>query len=51
MFGRDNALAAARNYRALRAMGVTVRKTVDLVIAAYCIERGHQLLHGRVRCF
>jgi hypothetical protein len=36
----------ARNYRALRAAGVTVRKTPDLIIGTYCIEHGHTLLHA-----
>lgn len=39
------AIIAAAYYRALRAQGITVRKTVDLIIATFCIERGHQLLH------
>ena len=43
----DDELAsrAARNYRTLRDLGVTIRKTADLVIGTYCIERGHTLLH------
>ena len=45
MVGRDVALAAARNYRALRAGGVTVRKTIDMLIATFCLENGHRLLH------
>ena len=36
---------AARNYRILRSLGRTVRKTIDVVIATYCIEHGHHLLH------
>lgn len=36
---------AARNYRILRSLGRTVRKTIDVVIATYCIENGHRLLH------
>lgn len=36
---------AARNYRKLRELGVTVRKTVDVIIGTYCIEHGHALLH------
>ena len=36
----------ARNYRALRAAGCTVRKTPDLIIGTYCIEHGHTLLHA-----
>jgi predicted nucleic acid-binding protein len=39
------AVKAARNYRLLRARGITVRKTVDLIIATFCVERGHSLLH------
>ena len=39
------AIAAAANYRKLRALGVTVRKTVDLVIGTFCLERGYELLH------
>src|SRR5882724_7214014 len=39
------AVKAARNYRALRAHGITVRTTTDLIIATFCVERGHSLLH------
>ncbi len=39
------ATCAARNYRLLRSKGVTIRKTADLVIGTFCIERGHRLLH------
>lgn len=46
MVGRDVALAGARNYRALRARGVTVRKTIDMLIATFCLENGHRLLHA-----
>ena len=42
--GPDNAVQAARNYRALRAQGVTIRKTIDTLIATYCIENGVSLL-------
>ena len=45
MLGDVIAVQAARNYRVLRAMGVTMRKTPDLIIGTYCIERGHVLLH------
>ena len=44
--GREVALEAARNYRALRARGVTVRKTIDMVISTFCIINGHTLLHA-----
>ena len=41
----DLAVDAARNYRHLRNTGRTVRKTVDLLIATYCIRNHHSLLH------
>ena len=37
--------AAARNYRRLRARGRTVRKTIDCLIATFCLEHSHTLLH------
>lgn len=40
------AVQAARNYRFLRQKGVTVRKTMDSLIATYCIEQDHILLHN-----
>ena len=45
MVGREIAVAAAANYRRLRAVGVTVRRTIDLLIGTFCIERGYALLH------
>lgn len=42
--GREVAIQAARNYRLLRARGVTVRKTIDTLIATRCIEDGILLL-------
>jgi predicted nucleic acid-binding protein len=42
--GRGIAIQAARNYRTLRRLGVTVRKTIDTLIATRCIESGHSLL-------
>ncbi len=44
--GRDIAVQAARNFRALRARGVTVRKTIDTLIATRCIESGYALLYS-----
>jgi predicted nucleic acid-binding protein len=44
--GVDLAIAAAQNYRALRARGRTVRRTVDCLIATYCLTAGHILLHN-----
>jgi predicted nucleic acid-binding protein len=43
--GREIAIQAAKNFRALRGAGVTVRKTIDTVIATRCIESGYELLH------
>ena len=43
--GRDIAIASAQNYRCLRSRGHTVRKTIDCVIATFCLEAGHALLH------
>ena len=40
------AIQAARNYRVLRAQGITVRKTIDTLIATRCINDGHELLHS-----
>ena len=44
--GHDIALKAAKNYRVLRARGVTVRKTIDTLIATRCIEDGLTLLYS-----
>ena len=44
--GLDVAVEAARNFRRLRARGVTVRKTIDTVIATRCILDRHELLHS-----
>lgn len=43
----DDRLAAqgARNYRRLRGLGITIRKTADIIIGTFCIEHGHSLLH------
>jgi predicted nucleic acid-binding protein len=46
LVGRESALVAAEYYRRLRKRGVTVRKTIDVLIGAYCIRRGHALLHA-----
>jgi predicted nucleic acid-binding protein len=43
--GADLAVAAARNYRSLRDRGYTVRKTIDCLIATFCLQAGHRLLH------
>lgn len=44
--GIDLAIAAAENYRALRAKGRTVRKTIDCLIATFCLMHEHTLLHS-----
>jgi predicted nucleic acid-binding protein len=41
----DLAPRAARNYRKLREMGITIRKTADIIIGTFCIEHRHSLLH------
>lgn len=40
------AVQSARNYRFLRQKGITVRKTIGSLIATFCIEHDHQLLHN-----
>jgi predicted nucleic acid-binding protein len=44
MFGRGMPEKCAENYRALRKKGFTIRKTTDIIIATYCIERRIPLL-------
>jgi hypothetical protein len=46
MVGPQLAPRAAENYRRLRRAGVTVRKTIDVMIATYCIARQLPLLHA-----
>jgi predicted nucleic acid-binding protein len=46
MVGQEVALASAMNYRLLRRKGITARKTVDVIIATFCIRNGHVLLHA-----
>ncbi|MBA5606870.1 PIN domain nuclease [Duganella sp. FT3S] len=43
--GRVVAIQAARNFRALRKLGVTIRKTIDTVIATRCIVDNYHLLY------
>jgi predicted nucleic acid-binding protein len=45
LLGIDLASRAARNYRRLRDLGITVRKTADIIIGTFCIEYRHALLH------
>ena len=39
------AIQSARNYRTLRGLGVTIRSTIDCLVATFCIEEYHELLH------
>lgn len=43
---REIAIGAAKNFRALRRLGVTARKTIDTLIATRCIVDGHALLYS-----
>ena len=43
--GDDVAIQSAHNYRTLRKTGVTIRKTIDVIIGTFCIMRGVSLLH------
>ena len=40
------AIRAAAHYRRLRGMGITVRRTIDLAIGTFCLDRGYALLHA-----
>ena len=46
LVGRAVALQAAQYYRVLRTRGVTIRKTIDVLIATFCIVNDHVLLHA-----
>lgn len=43
--GKENAIQSADNFRFLRKQGLTVRKTVDVLIATFCITNNISLLH------
>jgi predicted nucleic acid-binding protein len=43
--GTELAVAAAQNYRDLRRRGYTVHKTIDCLIATFCLQARHELLH------
>lgn len=45
MLGQELALKSAGNYRFLRKKGVTVRKTIDVIIGTFCIHHNLSLLH------
>jgi predicted nucleic acid-binding protein len=44
MLGLEVAIKSADNFRELRKQGITIRKTVDVIIATFCIENRHSLL-------
>lgn len=44
--GADVAVPAAKNFLRLRRLGITVRGTLDVVLATRCIVSGHRLLHS-----
>lgn len=46
MAGEAIAVSAARNFRSLRRRGITIRKTIDLLIGTWCIENRRPLLHS-----
>ena len=46
MVGEELAIIAARNFRYLRSRGITVRKTIDMLIGTWCIESRLPLLHN-----
>jgi predicted nucleic acid-binding protein len=46
MAGEAIAIGAAHNFRFLRGRGITIRKTIDLLIGTWCIENRRPLLHN-----
>lgn len=46
LVGRDIAFKASENYRHLRKKGITIRKTIDVIIGTFCIENQIKLLHN-----
>ncbi|AGX87423.1 type II toxin-antitoxin system VapC family toxin [Candidatus Symbiobacter mobilis] len=46
MVGQAVALEAAKNYSALRVRGITIRKTIDVLIGTFCLRNGFALLHA-----
>jgi predicted nucleic acid-binding protein len=44
--GAETAIQAAKHFRSLLKAGITVRKTIDSLIATRCIESGYRLLHS-----
>ena len=46
LVSQELAIKSAGNFRYFRKKGITVRKTIDVIIATYCIENGIALLHS-----
>ncbi len=46
MAGKDVAIESAKNFRYLRKKGITVRKTMDMLIGTFCIQNNIKLLHN-----
>ena len=44
--GKEIALKSAENFRKLRRNGITIRKTIDVIIATFCIENDYELIHN-----
>jgi predicted nucleic acid-binding protein len=44
--GNELAIKSADNFRFLRKKGLTIRKTIDVLIATFCIEKDIPLLHS-----
>jgi predicted nucleic acid-binding protein len=44
--GKDIAYKSAENFRILRKKGITVRKTIDVIIGTFCIENNFSLIHN-----
>jgi predicted nucleic acid-binding protein len=44
--GKRIAIKTAQNYRKLRTNGITIRKTIDVIIATFCIENDYGLIHN-----
>jgi len=44
--GKEIALKSAENFRKLRRNGITIRKTIDVIIATFCIENDFELIHN-----
>ena len=46
LVGRESAPAVSQNYRVLRKAGIAVRKTIDVLIATFCIKNDLELIHN-----